>query len=347
MTRSTTIADVASRAGVSQATVSRVLNDGHTGAPDIRERVARAVEELDYRPSTSARRLAKRRGGGGDSVQFVMHPTQDLGTYYGDILRGVEEEARRSRYTVYFSSAMHNLGILGDETPPTDLMGRGARGVIYAGDVTKEFLEPVQREGTPTVVINSCLPDGDVDCVMCDNFAATHRVVQWLAGLGHRRIACLDAGGSRNSSVAERVMGYRQGLLDAGIPYDPALLVSTRGFTVPEGQEAMAPLLGESSRPTAVFGTADEVAVGAMQAVRQAGLSVPQDVSIVGINDLPMAQTCRPALTTLRIFRHEMGHEAVQRLLELIRDPKQRPRRIDVSCELVERESVAEVRGTR
>ena len=329
---------------MSQATVSRVLNGEHTGDPEIRARVARAVEELEYRPSISARRLARRRGGGDESVQFVMHPTQQLGTYYGDILRGVEEEARRSRHTVYFSSDINSLGVLGDETPPRDPMGKGARGVIYAGDATREFLEPLRRAETPIVVINSCLPEGDVDCIMCDNFAATYRVVQWLARLGHRRIACIVGGGSPNTSVTERTMGYHQGLLGAGISFDPDLLVRARSFSVPEGQEAMDGLLGQSPPPTAAFCTADELAVGAMQAVREAGLSVPQDVSVVGINDLPMAQSCRPALTTLRVFRNEMGHAAVQRLLELVRNPRQRPRRIDVVCELVERESVAEAR---
>ena len=246
---------------------------------------------------------------------------------------------------MYFSSDNHGLGILGGESPPTDPIGKGAGGVVYAGDATRELLEPWRREGTPIVVINSHLPEADVDCVMCDNSAATYRVVQWLHGLGHRRIACIVAGVRPNLSVAERMMGYRQALLDAGISFDPALLVRAGGFTVPEGQEAMRDLLGQSPPPTAVFGTADELAVGAIQAIQEAGLSVPEDVSVVGINDLAMAQTCRPPLTTLRIFRREMGHAAVQRLLELVRNPRQRPRRIDVICELVERESVGEARG--
>jgi LacI family transcriptional regulator, galactose operon repressor len=275
-----------------------------------------------------------------------MHPSQHLGTYYGDILRGVEEESRRSRHTVYFSTDAKNLGVLGGRTPPTDPTGRGARGVIYAGDATRDMLDPLQQAGTPIVIINACFPEANVNCIMCDNFSATYRTIQWLVHLGHRRIACIAGGSSNVSSLSERKMGYRQGLLDAGIAFDPALLTQAQGFTVPEGQEATAGLLDRSPPPTAIFGTSDELAVGAIQAVRDAGLSVPRDVSVVGVNDLPMAATCRPRLTTLRIFRNEMGHAAVQRLLELIRNPRQRPRRIDVLCELVERESVARARST-
>lgn len=340
MNKKITIETVASRAGVSISTVSRVLNQQHTGEPEIRKRVLKAAEELEYTPSAAARTLA---GGGGrsasTSMSYVMHSFIPLRTYYGDILRGAEEEAQQRGYDLYFSTAYHQLAALGAGSVPKGISGESIRGVIFAGEIPADFYQEIKRAGIPLVHINAYPPGEAADCVMCDNFAASYRAIRWLVELGHRRIACIALSG-RPPSTEERVMGYRQALFDAGIPFNPNLL-QCAPFDARYWQEAMACLLQVSPRPTAVFGVTDEVAVGAIQCAKVHGLRVPEDLSVVGVNDLDIAQMCDPPLTTVRIFREEIGRVAVGRLMEIIQKPGGRPRRIDVLCELVMRQSCA------
>lgn len=338
-----TISEVAERSGVSISTVSRVLNRLHSGDPDVRERVLKAARELEYKPSEAARVLA---GGGRRigtlSLSYVMHSFIPFGTYYGDILRGAEEQAQRHENNLYFATAYHQLAALGAGSTPKGTSGEDIQGLISAGEIPMDFYEEVKKAGIPLVHINT-YPEGEAaDCIMCDNFAASYRVVRWLVELGHRRIACIGHGaatGYRVISTHERAMGYRQALFDAGVPFDPALVVVAEACLASHGQAAMERLLEVSPPPTAVFGVVDEVAVGAIQCARAKGLRVPQDLSVVGVNDLDIAEMCEPPLTTVRIFREEMGRVAVARLMELINNPGQRPTRIDVLCELVKRDS--------
>lgn len=342
MNKTITINDVAREARVSISTVSRVLNRQHTGNLEIRERVLKIVEELGYKPSPAARSLA---GGGnmGRSMGFVMHSLIPLGTYFGDVLRGAEEEAQAQGYGLYFSTAYQSLGVLSTGSKPRGISGKAVRGVIYTGVLPDGYYQEVKKAGIPLVLINTYSPEEAVDCVMCDNFSSSYRVVKWLVELGHRRIACIAGGTGTNISTEERVMGYRQALLDADIEFDAALFQRAEAFLPQHGYKAMECLTQVSPRPTAVFGVVDELAVGAIQCAREVGLRVPEDLSVVGMNDLEMAQVCDPPLTTVRIFREEMGRVAVQRLVELMQDFQQRPRRIDVLCELVERGSCARV----
>lgn len=338
---------MARRAGVSISTVSRVLNHQHTGEPEIRKRVLKVAEELEYTPSAAARTLA---GGGGrsasTSMSYVMHSFIPLGTYYGDILRGAEEEAQRCRDNLYFSTAYHNLAVLGTGSVPKGISGENIRGMIFAGEIPPDFHQELKRVGIPVVHINSYPPGEAADCVMCDNLFASYRVVKWLVELGHRRIACIACGLEGTNlapSTEERVMGYRQALFDVGIPFDPALFARAEVYESRGGYAAMERLLRTSPRPTAVFGVIDEIAVGAIQCAKAHGVRVPEDLSVVGVNDLDIAQMCDPPLTTVRIFREELGRVAVGRLMELIQKPGGRPRRIEVLCELVVRQSCAAV----
>jgi len=275
-------------------------------------------------------------------MSFVMHSFIPLRTYGGDILRGAEKEARECGYALYFSTAYHNLGVLGRGAKPKGISGEAVRGLLYAGEVPADFYQEVKKAGIPLVHINSYPPGEAVNCIMCDNFAASYQAVRWLVELGHRRIACIACGYPANISVQERVLGYRQALFDADIPFDPALFQRVDGYMPQDGYAAMELLLQVSPRPTAVFGTVDEVAVGAIQCVKAHGLRVPEDLSVIGVNDLDIAQMCDPPLTTVRIFREEIGRVAVGRLMEIIQKPGGRPRRIDVLCELVVRQSCAE-----
>ncbi len=344
MAKNVTITEVARRSGVSISTVSRVLNRQHSGEPQIRERVLKAARELEYTPSEAARLLAGgARRSGSLSMSYVMHSFIPFGTYYGDILRGAEEQAQRHENNLYFSTAYHQLAALGAGSTPKGTSGENIQGLISAGEIPMDFYQEVKKAGIPLVHINT-YPEGEaVDCIMCDNFAASYRVVKWFVELGHRRIACIALGtgdpGLRTISTDERAMGYRQALFDAGLPFEPALVVWAEACLASHGHAAMERLLQVSPRPTAVFAVVDETAVGAIQCARAKGLRVPQDLSVVGVNDLDIAQMCDPPLTTVRIFREEMGRAAVARLVELINSPGERPRRIEVLCELVKRDS--------
>lgn len=341
MGRTVTIADVAAKARVSISTVSRVLNEQHTGAPEVRERVLSVAQALGYRPSSAARVLATGKGHA-RSMGFVMESYVPLGTYYGDILRGAEAEARREGYDLYFSTAYHNLAVLGQGSKPRDLYGQAVRGVVFAGEAPSGFHEAMTQAGIRVVHVNSYPAGYPVDCVMCDNFAASYRAVRWLLGLGHRDVACigLPAQPERGvpPSIEERMMGYRQALADAGIACRDDLV--EWGDSLPEhGAAAMDRLARVRPRPTAVFATVDELAVGAIAQATRLGLAVPEDLSIMGVNDLEMARRTNPPLTTIRIPTEDMGRAAVQRALELMREPNQRPRRIEVLTELVTRGS--------
>lgn len=341
-TRKATITDVARLASVSISTVSRILNHQHTGDPEVRERVGVAVQQLGYRPSSAARSLA-----GGSTLKtmnFVMQTLLPLQTYYGDMLRGAEERAHELGANLYFSTAHNHLGVLAKKGAKLKgFTGEAIQGLIFAGEMEEGFSAEVRRAGIPVVHLNAYPRDEVVNCVMCDNFTASYRVVRWLAGMGHRRIACISCGGTSIfvPSIEERIMGYRQALIDEGLDLHPEWMIRADEYSIEGGYAVAERLLQVSPRPTAIFGTIDEVAVGAIRCAKAHGLRVPQDLSVVGVNDLQMARLCEPPLTTVRIFRPEIGRVGVQRLREVLRNPEERPRRIDVLCEFVLRDSCA------
>jgi LacI family transcriptional regulator, galactose operon repressor len=337
-----TMKEVAEAARVSVATVSRILNRQHSGDTRVRDRVMEAARRLDYKHTRRRRRgPAEGEGRGEESMALSMHCSVPLGTYGGDILHGVEEEARRRGYSLYFSAVAAHMSVLSAGSVAAQRAAPVGRGIISVGAMPADSQREAEEAGIPVIQVNSAPTTRNTDCVMCDNFAASYKAVRWLAELGHRRIACIGCMPPDNLSTEERAMGYRQALIDAGIGFDPAFLVRVQGTASPQGFAAMERLAEVSPRPTAVFGVVDELAVGAIQAARGVGLRVPEDLSVVGVNDLEIARLCDPPLTTVRILRQEMGRAAVQALVERIRNPDRKPRRIDVLCEFVERASCA------
>jgi len=270
---------------------------------------------------------------------FVMHPLVPIETYFGDILLGAEEEARINGYHLYFSRVYHTMGVLSGS------QGRGLEesigGIIYAGDISQNFLEQLRQLAKPLVIVNSAIEG--VEHVMCDNFESAYRAVNYLITLGHRRIACIGCDAEGVSSIEERVTGYRQALRDAGIIFDERFYERS-STTIEGGYRVVKKLLGYPGHPTAIFGTTDEMAVGVISGAKEMGFRVPEDLSVIGVNDLEIAEMCDPPLTTIRIHRKEMGRVAVRKLLEVMENPGRRPTRTDVLCEFIERKSCARVR---
>lgn len=318
MRRRPTSADVATEAGVSRTTVSFVLN-GRTDVSipaQTRQRVLRAAETLGYHPHAPARQLA---GGRSHVLALVLRQTPEqiaADAVLAETLRGLAHAARSQGFRVM----VEPLGQDGpDATYAGLLRAQHADGLIISGPrIDDPQLTALVRDGFP-VVLQGDLPGLDAPSVDVDNVAGARGAVEHLLALGHRRIACITNAPLVYTAAIERLEGYRQALAAAGIAEDPAL-ITTADFDAPSGHAAMVDLLARTHFQ-AVFAASDVVALGAIGALRQAGHRVPDDVSVVGFDDIRLAAFFDPPLTTVRLPAFELGQAAGRALLERVADP--------------------------
>ncbi|MGP3976226.1 LacI family DNA-binding transcriptional regulator [Streptomyces sp. 8N114] len=323
--RRATIRDVAARANVSVATVSRVLAGNYPVTYRTRTRVLRAVRSLDYVANAHARALA---GGGPESVAFVL---EDItGPSFAHIAAGVEQEtARRGRLCLVCTTHGDKRR---EEDVVTLMREQRAAAVILAGGAerTAEYRERItafahqlDAAGSRLVLCGRPAPEvppgGElpVTLVEYDNEGGAFGATAHLLSAGHRRVLFLG-GLSANTTVQERRAGYHRALESYGLTPDPALVVDTP-FTREGGLHGMRGVLaGRRAEPgfTAVFAATDMVALGALEALREAGLRVPEDVSVVGFDDIPVSRELSPGLTTVHVPYEELGRSAVRMVLE-------------------------------
>jgi DNA-binding LacI/PurR family transcriptional regulator len=337
MRRRTTSADVATLAGVSRTTVSFVLNartDVKIPA-ETRRRVLDAAEQLAYHPHAPARQLA---GGRSHVIALVLRqsPEQIAGdAVLAETLRGLAAAARSGGFRVMVEPLAPDGP---DATYAALLRAQHADGLVISGPrVDDPDLLELVRDGFP-IVLQGALPDVDVTSVDVDNIAGARGAVEHLISLGHRRIACITNAPLVYTAAQERLTGYRDALRAAGIDA-PAELVGEAAFDAASGHAAMAKLLARTTFD-AVFAASDVVALGAIGALREAGLRVPADISIVGFDDIPLAAYFDPPLTTVRLPAFELGQAAGRALLERIAD-RAVPARTLLPTELIVRASTA------
>lgn len=304
--RAPRIYDVARSAGVSIATVSRVANATGAVRPRTAARVRAAMRRLAYRPHALARGLAAHRSRTiGLLISDILHP------YFADIVRGAQAQAELSDHAVLLADA--SLNTARPDLLVQRLLERRVDGVIVASDrTTTEHALRLRSAGVPVVAINGSreqFPRG----VQIDDRAVAALAIEHLASLGHRRIAHV-AGPPGAPTREERLRGYRAALRRAGLPYD-AELVATGSGRIEESREATRGLLALRDRPTAIFAYNDRSAIGCYQGIRDAGLRVGADVSVVGSDDIAMTEWVDPPLTTVHQPRVEMGRVAVDLLL--------------------------------
>ncbi|MEP6638559.1 MAG: LacI family DNA-binding transcriptional regulator [Chloroflexota bacterium] len=315
MPKRPTSADVASRAGVSRTTVSFVLNDrADVKIPnETRRRVFDAARELDYHPHAPARQLA---GGLSQVIALVMRqsPEQVAGdAVLAETLRGLASAARASGYRVMVESIEYDGQGL---SYGSLLRSQHADGLVISGPrVDDAALIDLLRDGFP-IVLQGSLPGVEVTSVDVDNVAGARGAVEHLISLGHRRIACITNAPLVYTAAQSRLTGYREALAAAGLDAPPEL-VEEADFDAHSGHGAMARLLARTSFDAA-FIASDVVALGAIGALREAGLRVPTDVSLVGFDDIPLAAYFDPPLTTVRLPAFELGQAAGRALLERI-----------------------------
>ena len=316
MNNRTTIVDIARRLGVSAMTVSRALTGSSEISEQTRERVLRCARELNYRPHPFARSLVTRKS----SVVGVVVP--DIAhSYFAEITRGVEDVLQAAGYDLLLC---HSAMDPRREASEIDtLIGSRVAGLIVASEQPEHepavFTE-LRRSGTPFVLVDRFFPSHEFHSVRVDDVAVGRLATEHLISLGHRRIAHIQ--GRRLSPGSLRYRGYLAALRRHGISLDKQL-VAGGAFNIESGREAMASLLKPGSRPTAVFAANDPMAIGAVYACRDAGLRVPEHVSIIGAGNIEGMHHPNPFLTTVDWPRIELGRAAAKLLLAQIAHPEQ------------------------
>src|SRR5712691_6889058 len=312
----TTIRDVARLSGVSPMTVSRVINDSERVSPATRKRVEDAISELGYVPSRLARGLSRQRTGTlAVIVPGVANP------FFTAVVRAAEEVARRADYHVILCDTRADLSVERDVIE--ELIAHRVEGMVIApvSDRSATHLRRLAAFGVPFVLIDRTIPGVDCDVVLGDSSGGARQLVEHLISLGHRRIGFIVE--SDNVSTArDRRRGYEAALSAAGIALDPALVA--HAAPDPSGGSAgMGRLLELEERPTAVFTVNN---LGAIEAVREAGLEVPDDVALVCFDDIEYASRLYPFLTAMEQPAQTFGTLGTQLLLERIegRGPERR-----------------------
>ena len=328
-----TLVEVARLAGVSRSTVSRVINDDPNVGAETRQRVWEAVRESGYQPHAVARSLVTKR------TQIIGIVIPELVTalftdpFFPILLRSATESCNEHRYQLMlslFSSSADRQEMY------ERLVGNAyLDGVIVASAALDDPLIPdLLRDGVPFVCVGRH-PDARVRSVDVDNVGGARMAVDYLIRLGHRRIGALT-GRLDTAHGQDRLDGYRQALTTHGIPFSEDLIVEG-DFTEGSGMTGVQRLL--PADPSAVFVASDTMAVGALRALRQGGVEVPRDIALVGFDDIPVASTIEPPLTTVRQPIGRLATLAVETLLDLIEHPGSGPRRMVLPTQLVIRES--------
>jgi LacI family transcriptional regulator len=328
--------DVAQLAGVSRSTVSFVLNHVDMQiSEETRQRVASAAAELGYAPDAAAQALVSRRT---RIIGLVLIRTPhhiDADIFLTQVLDGLIQTTQK-----------HTMRLLLDlvEEPSSEsaylelIQSKRIDGLIISGPRTESTaLRSLVEEGFPLVLMGQ-LPHPDFCYVDVDNRAAARTAVEHLVDLGHLRIACVTNAPPSYTAAIQRLQGYRDVLAAHGIDYRDEL-VRYGDFTPDSGYEQMCILLDGPERPTAVFVASDVVAFGAMAAIRERGLRIPEDMAVVGFDDVPFARYASPPLTTAHLPAEELGRRAGEMLIALISGDSLVERHILLDTQLMVRES--------
>lgn len=304
------IKDIARAAGVSHSTVSRALADSPLVKEETRERIKQLAVEMGYSPHALARSLVTRRT---QTVGVVVTTIAD--PFVSEIVRGLEETGQNHGYTIILCNS--NAEPRRELAAVKALREKRVDGIIVTASRIGDLYLPLLEDfGVPIVLINNQQTGKYVYSIGTDDLRGGQIATEYLLSLGHTRIGYIASPNNVNSSQA-RMNGYRAALESHGIGFDPALLADGDGRPA-AAMEATARLLSQGARPTAIFCYNDMTAIGTIRALKRMGLRVPDDISIVGYDDIPIVEYLDPPLTTIRQRKYDMGCMAMDMLLRLL-----------------------------
>jgi LacI family transcriptional regulator, repressor for deo operon, udp, cdd, tsx, nupC, and nupG len=325
-----TIHDVAKAAGVSVATVSRVINNSPSVAESTKEAVMAVIKKMNYQPNLLGRNLRRTE----TRLILVLLPNI-ANPFYARIVKGIEDVGHKSGYHVMLCNT--DSEIEREKVYLELLKNRLADGVIFMAPVLgREELTEIGRK-YPVVQCCEYKEGAQVSHVSIDNHAAAYKVVKHLISSGHKRIGLISC---RNNfvSIIQRENGYRKALEDAGIEFEEDL-IKFGDYSFNSGIRAANQFLSMKSRPTALFAISDIMAIGALRAIRESNLKVPEDIAVVGFDNINFASMCNPMLTTIYQPKYDIGCIAMEILLQQIRGELKEPRNVFLENEIIIRES--------
>ncbi len=335
--KATTLKQLAAHVGVHVSTVSRALNPETRNliGPEVAKRVLAAANELGYVPNSMAAAL---RTGQSRTVGILIPDL--MNPVFPPFIRGIQDTLDGAGYTAIIANSDGDKDY--ERVIVQKMQARFVAGLIMATALYRD--DPAVGEciekGIPVVLINRGVDNREISAVVSDDGAGIAAAVEHLVRLGHRRIAHA-AGPPETYTGMMRRRAFLNAMQASGLPADEDLIVFASGYTVPAGREALAALLERGKPFSALIAANDQLALGALDGLAEAGLRVPRDVSLVGFNDMPLVDRIDPPLTTLRIQHYEMGAEAARILLDELADPQRDRRTVMLEPQLIVRGSTA------
>lgn len=327
-----TISDVAREAKVSKSTVSRVLNDVPNVATELRERVLQAIDKLDYQPSRAARTLRKDLR---DMVGFIVPSIKD--TIFGSVLQGAQDFAYQNQIGIFAYSTTDDLErqqMYFDSLLSEQLAGLV---IVPAPGTNPKVLASMKSQGLPIVLLDRKLPGFEADFIGSDNLQGAYDAVHHLINQGYRCIATI-AGSQNVSTGIERLTGYRMALTEANLEINPNW-ITYGNFNRQTSFLKLKSLMQLDNPPDAVFVANDEMAIGALQAIQDLDLQVPDELALVCFDELPLANLLTPSLTTIEQSTQVLGEEALRLLIDLIKQTDRSMRLVQIPTKLNARAS--------
>ena len=326
--------DVAREAGVSLSAVSLVVNGKPGVSPEIREHVQQIISDLGYKNTLTS------DNGSAQAVGLLIEKSSMpviVDAFYGEIIRGFQTEAQRMGYHIVLSMFDRTVDDL-DEL--CNSLESKVKGLVVAndGDITPEMIVQLQSLRVPLVLVENHILNQKIPAVLGDNFVAGYTIMRYVIDCGHKAIAILK-GPTKYSSLVHRLLGMYAAVGEAGLVIPREWMPKPVSGHPHKGYMQMLEILRLPQRPTAVVAISDKTALGAMEAIKEYGLRIPDDISIVSIDDISESAYTRPPLTTMRIPKYEMGVVAFNKLHRLIQGEMELPVQSIVYSDLIERES--------
>lgn len=333
------IRDIAKRAGVSVATVSHVINGTRFVSDELIGRVKKAMADMDYQPNLLAGSLRKKKAG---NIGLIIPDSSN--TIFAKVSKDIEDVLFLRNYNVIVCNSAYNINR--ELEYLKTLRSKMVDGILIV-PVTLEgdHLEKFKKVGIPIVILDRSIPDINIDTILIDNYKSGYNAAKYLTSLGHKNIGYIDRIYDHSHSM-ERKNGFIKAMQEQGLSLDEKNIVRG-GFTFSDGVRAAKELIARDSKITAIFSFNDINALGAMKGLTDLGLKIPEDISVMGNDDVPFSSIYVPSLTTIRYPTAEMANKASNLLLERIAEPNfKRTKKIIIPTELIIRESTARIKNT-